>query len=112
MRIVKMIGAGILLAAALVVVPAQSAHAVEDFCMGQPATHKGTDGPDYLVGTDGNDVFTAGQGEDIIVGLGGDDVICGGQGNDRLYGGDGVDVGNGGGGWDICDVEVRINCES
>ena len=88
-------------------VGAASASGPVAFCLGQPATIVGTDGPDTLIGTEGPDVMAGLGGNDQLEGRGGDDVMCGGDGNDtvlgqaggdELFGDDGNDTVDGGDG--------------
>ena len=67
-------------------------------CLGETATHVGTNGKDTIRGTSGDDVITALGGADTVIGRGGNDIICLGGGKDTARSGGGADtvVGHGG----------------
>jgi Ca2+-binding RTX toxin-like protein len=118
-----------LLSAAVVVLPAGGAHAVEDSCAGRSSTIIGSDDADVIYGTPDDDVISAGKGDDLVFALEGNDVICGGGGHDEIYagpnedltlggagddtlfGGAGYDTGDGGPGTNVCHTtEDPQNC--
>ena len=82
--------AGLLLTAALGLLPAASAGA-QSTCNGLPATIVGA-APGLINGTAGDDVILGTIGADQIFGLGGNDVICAGRGDDTVDGGADADT--------------------
>lgn len=85
----------IVLAAALIALPASAAAAT-------PCTITGSPGADLLRGTKRADVICARGGADEVFGHGGADVIRGGRGADVIRGGQGADHLLGGAGRDTC----------
>ncbi len=72
--------APLVLAAALVAVPAAAGPSFGT-CMGHQLTQE-AGGPleDNIFGTEGDDVLSGGAGNDSIDGAGGNDIICAGSG--------------------------------
>ena len=93
-----------LLAAGLLLWPADAARAATPTCSGRAATIVGTSGDDNpLPGTSGDDVIVGRGGDDVIRGGGGNDLICGKGGADTLSGDAGDDDLLGGVGEDVAD---------
>lgn len=69
----------------------------------EPATLRGTEGPDQINGTASDETIYGLGGDDVVRGEGGNDTIDGGAGNDRVFGGAGDDRVDGGDGDDRVD---------
>lgn len=65
---------------------------LEERCLGQRPTIRGTNGNDVIRGTKKRDVLMGLGGNDVISGGDSDDVICGGAGDDTVHGDDNKDA--------------------
>jgi hemolysin type calcium-binding protein len=83
-----------------IVLTAPGARAATSYCLGEPATIKGTPGNDWIYATTHADVVALLSGADRVYGRAGDDRLCGGQGQDVLLDGTGADQIDGGDGSD------------
>jgi len=71
----------------------------------------GDNGEDKIYAGAGNDVVDGGNGNDFVEAGLGDDKLAGRNGNDNLLGQEGDDWIDGGLGVDVCEGEIKKNCE-